>query len=223
MKKMSPFKVVVFASVTVIVAYFGYYAFIDIVYSYDTGFLHHVPCPYLFSDKGRDGIERKFPLYAYRSTDSIYNYIYDGTDSAHYYIEVWKIPALKDIKLSSVKFNENISLSGVRLYPSEILGEGLETEVKFGPFFKHNISVDVDDYSKIAGTFEGQNYKGLYGNIEKIAFENDAGQILATHTYDNKPMPTMLIVYKGRGSFYVIIVNSDDQFGADVLKIFSLE
>lgn len=76
MKRMSPFKRIVLIAAAVIVCYVGYYAYIDIVYSYNFGYSDHLPCPYLFSDTARAGIESGFFTHSYRSTDTIYTCIY---------------------------------------------------------------------------------------------------------------------------------------------------
>lgn len=130
---------------------------------------------------------------------------------------------MKSIDLDSIQFNRNVFLSNVHLYPAEKLGGGLYTEIKFGPFFRHSISVDVDDYSRIDTTFRGPNYRGFFGVIDKMAFENGQGQILAMTSNDDVPKPAMLVLYRAYGDFYMIIVHSDKPFNTDALRLFNLK
>lgn len=223
MRKMSLFKTVVLTAVVVIVGYVGYYVYIDIVYSYDTDLLHQVPCPYLFSDTGRAGIESEPIAGNYRGTDTIYTCIYKSHDQRQYFIRIWKIPALKHTDPATVKFNQDVSLSNVQLYPAERLYDNFRIIAKFGTFFRSRISVDLGEDSKLVRPFSGPNYKGFYGHVHELAFENGHGQILAMSINKDRVLPTLLVLYKGHEDFYIINIRSYKPFGFGMLKILNLK
>lgn len=223
MKRRSPFKTAVLIAVAVVIGYIGYYAYIDIVYSYGGKLLRHVPCPYLFSDKGRAGMESAPIACNYRKTDTIYYFIYKSHDGTHYYVQVWEIPALRNMSPTGVKFNKRVSLSNVQLYPAERLNSDFRIIVKFGTFFKHLSCVDLGDESKLISTFDGLNYRGFYGEVHSMAFENGHGQILAMNVNKDKVMPTLVVLYRGHGEFYIISIKSYKPFGVDMLKILNLK
>lgn len=218
MKKRT-FRIAVVSSVAIIIGYIGYYAYVDIAYSYSFKFLNHVPCAYLFSAQSIDGLDTTALTGCFRKTDQIYTYVYKG----QYYITVWKIKALRTVDPKAVKINKGVPLDNVHMYPRQALGEGIETDVKLGPFFKYNISVDVGESSDITNMIEGSTYRGFYGTISKMGFQNEEGEILAIQKYTDGAMPTLFLVYKRHGELYLIIVNCDKPFGLSLLDIFNLK
>ncbi len=197
-----------------------HYISIDRKYNYHAEFFKKMPCPWLFADSAKTGIESMFLSGWIRNNDQIYTYVYEHD----YYILAWNIPALRNVNLKNVVINHGVYLDHVEMR-GEILdaGTGLETKVRYGPFFKDKIVVDLDEYSKVFKTFETSYYRGFYGTASKIAFENGKGQILAMRDYTRRIMPTLFVMYKTKKSFYIILINSKKPFGVNMLKILNLK
>lgn len=214
------FKIGVLTAVVVIVGYVYLFFFSGSQYHYDIEFYHSFPCAYLFTPAGNRGID-PFPMICgrIRKTDQIYTCIY----KQDYYVMVWKIDGLRNADLNKIPINQNVYLDHVQLYPGQILDTGIEEEVKDGPFFRRRIEVDVDEYSKIEKSFHGPHYRGFYGTLNKIAFQNDHGQIMTMVNYTHRITPSLFVMYKGHGSFYIIIINSHKPFGLGMLKILNLK
>ena len=205
----------------VLVGIVAYYVARDRKYHYDVVFFFHsIPCSWIFADSTMRDIDTLLVTGTIRKTDQIYRYVYKHD----YYILIWKINALRNVELQKVPVDQGVYLDNVELR-GEILGagSGLETEVRYGPFFKDAIAVDLDEYSKISDTFQGPNYRGFYGTVGKIAFDNGKGQILAMENYSRRIMPTLFVMYKAHDGFFIIIINSKKPFGVGMLKILNLK
>lgn len=204
-----------------VVGVIGYYVVIDFVYSYHTQFFTYKACAWIFADSAKKGIDTLFAGSSLRNSDQIYTYVYNHD----YYVSIWEIKALRDVDLKKIIINQSVYLSHVELYPGETLdkGSGLETDVKFGPFFKDKIAIDLDEYSKIYKTFEKDNFKGFYGSVSRMAFENGDGQILAMKDYPLGMMQTLFVLYKANNSFYMITINSRKQIDESTINILNLK
>lgn len=204
-----------------IVSFILYQIFDYAKYHYDiVAFWHSIPNSELFTPSALTGIDTLVVSGRIRDSDQIYRYIYNHD----YYVMIWKIGSLKNVTLDSVAVNTNVYLDKVKLL-GEILDSGREgeTEVRFGRFFKGHIAIDLDEYSKVLSTFQGKDYRGFYGNVGKIAFEDGDGEIIAMENYTLRIMPTLFVMCKKQGSFYMIIINSKKPFGVDMLKILNLK
>lgn len=207
--------------VLAVVAFVTYYITIDRKYGYHFSmFLHSIPCSQLFTPSVLSDIDPFLVSGRMRKTDQIYTYVY----KRDYYVLIWRINALKNLDLAKVPIDTDVYLDNVELR-GEILDADspLQTEVRYGPFFKDSLVVDLDEYSKMSESFDGPSYRGFYGTVSKIAFENGKGQILAMENYTEQIMPTLFVMYKAHDGFYMIIINSKKPFGLGILKILNLK
>lgn len=157
--------------------------------------------------------------------------IYNGF---HYYkvhkmypISVWEFKDLSKVDLSKIVINQNVDLDNVKFLSEVILNYGgsMPVTVKHGFSFQKTISINLDSYSKIKETFEGHNYKGFYGTINKMSFNNEKGEPQIVFDYiDESFSPTVFLLYKGHKSFYVIIINAQQPFkDASIVNILNLK
>lgn len=198
-----------------------YYVKQDEEYGYHISFyLHSIPCSQMLATSTVDSLDTFLVSGRLRKTDQIYTYVYRHD----YYLMIWKIPALRGVDPAKVPIQKGVYLDNVELR-GEILdaGSGLETEVRYGPFFKDTIVVDLDEYSTISKMFEAPQYRGFYGTLSRIAFENGHGQILAMENYSPAMMHTLFVMYETHQSFYMIIINSRKPFGVGMLNMLNLE
>ncbi len=213
--------VAVVVVVLAVVAFVAYYVTIDRKYGYHFSmFPHSIPCSPLFAPSALNGIDPYLVSGRTRKTDQIYTYVYKHA----YYILIWRINALKNLDPAKVPIDTNVYLDNVELRGVILdAGDPRESEVRYGPFFKDSLVVDLDEYSKVSESFEGPSYRGFYGTVSKIAFENGKGQILAMENYTQQIMPTLFVMYKAHDGFYMIIINSKKPFGLGILKILNLK
>jgi hypothetical protein len=203
------------------VAFVAYYITIDRRYGYHFSmFRHSIPCSQLFTPLALSGVDPFLVSGRMRKTDQIYTYVYKRA----YYVLIWRIDALKNLDLAKVPIDTNVYLDNVELRGVILdAGDPRETEVRYGPFFKDSLVVDLDEYSKISKTFQTPNYRGFYGDVGKIAFENGKRQILAMENYTQRITPTLFLMYKAHDGFFMIIINSKKPFGLEMLKILNLK
>jgi hypothetical protein len=182
--------------------------------------------------------------FSYSKKRDVYNGFpyFDEQTGARYGIFVWEFKDMSNFDLNKISINQNVPLNSLKIWSGEILGDPKDTmpvNIKYGFEFKHNLNVNLNEYSKIAGTFSGKNYKGFYGTIDQMSFSDERGrhQIFfggnhATSLWENwspkehevSYTPTVFLLYKGHGSFYVIMINSKWSFkDASIIKILNLD
>ncbi len=213
-------KILLISIPIIILGYYGFWAAYVFHYSYRTKF-EYKPCFWIFTDSAQKDVDKFCAGGSVRKTDSIYTYIYKDK----YFIEVWGIKALSDIDLKRIQFRQGLHLADVKFFTFQTLDAGsfCETTVNLGPFFKDTFNVDLDAGSKINKVIENENYRGFYGTVKKMAFENEEGDFLAFVDYPARPWETLFLMYKSNDSFYIIIVNAKVHFDESIIDIFNLK
>ncbi|MNY41144.1 hypothetical protein D3C86_1759330 [compost metagenome] len=56
-----------------------------------------------------------------------------------------------------------------------------------------------------------------------MSLSNEKGEHLILSDFTKGPTPTVFLFYKGHQSFYVIIINSENPFDENIIKILNLE
>ncbi len=214
-------KIIVSIIITLMIGYFAYDIIYIMIYNYHLELSNYKVYLWLFSDSAKKDIDTLAVGGSIRRTDKIYSYIYKGK----YSIIIWEIKALNGVNLKKIIINQNIMLGNVKLKPGELLDKGsdMETQVKFGPFFKDTIVIDLDNNSKSIRTFEKTNYRGFYGSVSRMGFENGEGEILALEEFTRRFMPTLFLMYKTNNSFYMITIHSDEPFDENIINILNLK
>ncbi len=214
-------KLIVSIAIAIIIGYFGYDIIYVMIYVHHFDNSNYKACLWIFSDSVQKDIDTTAVCGSVRKTDKIYTYIYKH----HYFISIWEIKALHDVDINKIVIKKNIMLGHVKLKPGEILdvGSGIETQVKFGPFLKDTIVIDLDNNSKSIRTFEKANYRGFYGSVSRMAFENGEGEIIALEEYTREFIPTLFLMYKANNSFYTITIHSDKPFDENIINILNLK
>jgi hypothetical protein len=204
----------------IVICLITYFVVDYMVYGYKTEFLTYKACEWIFTDSAKHDIDTFLVGGSIRKTDKIYTYIY----KRHYYISIWEIYALRNVNLSEVKINQKVPLADIKLR-GEILNADswIQTHIRFGAFFKDKINIDLDEYSEIFRAFEKDNYRGFYGSVGKIAFENSEGKILALESCNSAVKPTVFFMYKANSSFYMITIHSEKSLDESIINIFNLQ
>lgn len=168
---------------------------------------------------------------SYVKKRDIHNIFHYFNNHDMYPITIWEFKDLGGIDLNKVIIKQNIDLNGIKFLSGETLdsNSSMPVTINYGFAFHNGLNINLDQYSKIDGTFAGPNYKGFYGTINKMSFSDEQGKQQIVFDYTLKPhkssfSPTIFLVYQGHQSFYVIIINSQKPFkDASIIKILNLK
>ena len=158
-----------------------------------------------------------------RKRDAYYTYIYDN----NYYISIWEFKDLGEADLKNILIKQNVVFDDIKFFSTEKFNEKLEyfpiITSKLGFRFKESkMDVNLDVDSKIYKKFDTINYKGFFGKINLMSFNNYKGKPLIYFQYLGYK-PTLFIMYKANQSFFVILVDSKIDFDENIIKIFNLK
>ncbi|WP_321516023.1 hypothetical protein [Marinifilum fragile] len=111
--------------------------------------------------------------------------------------------------MDSIFYNEKLTLDEVDIRSGEIFNPKAKNRVKikYGYSFNKRFNLHLDKRSEIHKRFEGANYKGFSADIYKMSFSNEYGEHQILFDYLEK-IPSVVVLYKARGSFFVIIIDS---------------
>ena len=188
---------------------------------------------WIFKDYARKDIDPPpipcSSFYSYKKMD-VYN-IFGYFNKRPALILLWEFKDLKDFDLDKIEIKQNVDLSDAEPWPA--FGFDPDTtrpvSIRYGFKFENRITINLDGDSRIDGTFSGKNYKGFYGNLHTMSFSNDYNRNEIVFNYIDKPnerVPSsvVLVLYKGHGSFYLILFNSSLPFkDASIINILNLE
>jgi hypothetical protein len=161
----------------------------------------------------------------------VYNFLHYYNKDEMYIVAIWEFKDLTNINLNNITTYQDTDLSNIKFISGEILNSdsSFPVTINYGFSFHNAMNINLDSYSKVAGTFEGPNYKGFYGKLHKMSFSDEKGKHQIVFDYTDKPYktsfsPTVFLVYKGHQSFYVIIINSEKPFkDASIINILNLQ
>lgn len=202
----------------IVVSLVVYYAYDTMEYSYDITWGKVQPVIWMFADSARYNMDTQFASAAVRKTDKLYEWGYDP--GRHYSVEVWAIKGLRSVDPDNVPINTDVFLNKVSLL-GETMDDGL-TQVKFGPFFNEKLEIDLDENSRIVQRIEGTDYKGFYGNVGRIAFENGDRQILCLKDYGSGDWHILFLMYKAHNDFYLIFIGAEKPFDMSIIHVLNL-
>lgn len=177
---------------------------------------------WILKDSARREIEPLF-CYSYVQKHDVYNgFHFKG----NYLLIVWEFKNLRNLSIEKVAINSNIYLGDVKFGKGEILNDGsyLPITIKSTYSFKNLMNIDVGTDSRIEKQIKGANYKGFYGKIKRMALRNASGGDHILFNYVQGPTPTVVLVYKGHHSFFLIVINHIYKpLNPDIIKILNLK
>jgi hypothetical protein len=208
----------------VIICYVGYAIAMFRIYSHRNGITNYKLLLEVFKEKEKCRIDSSILKFkgSVGKDDVIFNYIY----SKDYYILIWKFLNNRGQNLDNIKINEGIDLNNINFYYGEIINKNLyylpELNIKLGFSLKNTINININKNSAILRTFQYENYKGFYGIINEISFNDEKNKPQALLSYRSGHEPTILLFYTTPNNFYIIVINSKKQFDESILKILQL-
>lgn len=214
-------KIIVYGFISIVVCYFVYFMFKSAKYNYYIDMNNYKPYLWIIKDSVKKDIDTNIFVSFHREKDilTFYNYKHQ------YYISIWDFKNLNKVALRKISINRNVNLDTVKFNSSETLNAKSNPEytIRFGPFFKNSINVNIDNLSKIEKTFETSNYKGFYGTINKMSLSDEDGKHQVIIEYNHSKTPFELLFYKGHNGFYLITIDSEKPFDESIIKIFNLK
>ena len=182
---------------------------------------NYKPYLWILKDSIKCNIDTSVFVGCIRERDILYNYIYKHD----YRICVWEFKDLEISDLKKMQINSNVNLDNKKIFSGEILNRrhSPEITVRYGPYFKHLININLDKFSKVEKSFESANYKGFFGTVNKMAFSDETGNNLVLFDYAKGQETNLLLLYKGNNSFYIIIVHSVIPFDEKIINILNLK
>lgn len=176
------------------------------------------------NDSFKKKIDPFFTIGHERESDSFYEYINYKKDLI---IIVWEFYELKSIDIKNVPITTNNNFDNYEFNPGQIFHEKVQLyptlTVNYKLNFNKSLSVNLNESSVIKKSIESTNYRGFFGNINKMSFSNSEGKNLILFDYKGISQPTLFILYKKNNSLYVILINSDNPIDEGVINLLNLE
>ena len=171
---------------------------------------------FLFKDSEIKNLDKLFCMSFVNERDVYTNFNYKHL----YFISVWEFKDLKSIDLNSISVNINKNLDNIKFDDTRGYGKDILFEKNID--FKGKMKVDLDEKSIVEKEINGLNYKGFYGLVDRMVFGNGEKDLVLFHS-TKKKIPTILVLYKNKNSFYVIKIESDSAIDTSILEIFNLK
>lgn len=203
----------------------GFYFFGILKSTHKTEFKNFNRYLWLFQDSLHKDINKYFYVGRIGERDIMYDYIYRNENS-NYYITIWELKDLINNDLNEILINQNANLEIVKFEWGEIFNENSvlpKITMKMHLSFRNWMSVNLNENSKITNFINSENYKGFYGTIDKMSFNNDKGEVLVLFEYKKEPLQSLVIFYKCNYGFYAILINSSETIDENILNILALK
>lgn len=208
--------------IAIVIVYFGYTIFIAMIYKHRTEFNNYQRYLWVFNDSVKKDIDTLACVGNVRESDTYYTYKLKDI-----YVAIWEFKDLNLIDLNKTSINQNINLDKLKFDSGEELNKNLQPlpsiTVRFKLPFNDFLNINLNDDSKITENIESNNYKGFYGDINKMSFSDKKGEHLILFDYGFSQQLTLFLLYKGHKSFYVIMINSEKPFDESIINILNLK
>ncbi|NOU60147.1 hypothetical protein [Marinifilum caeruleilacunae] len=195
-------KIIVSGAIAIVMSYVVFFTYEIVVYAHSSSWEKWKEYTWLIKDAEKY-VEIGHSNIRKRSVRSIIRYKKD------YRITIWEFKDLGEIDLDNIFYNEKLTLDEVNIRSGEVFNPKGKSrvKVKYGYSFNKRFKLHIDKRSEIHKRFEGTNYKGFSADIYKMSFSNRCGEHQILFDYQEK-IPSVVVLYKARGSFYVIIIDS---------------
>lgn len=188
---------------------------------YNVSFDNYKEKMWLFKPMTKKDVDTIYYVKDYRKSDSYSKYnLGEATIGIH------EIYDLESIKLSSVKFHEYANLSNIDFYPAHILNEKVNViptiRTYWNQSFDSVLNVSFNGKTQIDSIAGGENYICYHAHIDKMLFSNDDNKEMMFFDFSEKSPNTLLLFLRKGNRFFIIMVNSSEDFGMEMLNVFDL-
>ncbi len=192
-----------------------------IITGYSVNFDNYKDNLWLFKPEIQKEIDTIYYVEDYRESDS-----YSTYNLGNATIGIHEIYDLESIKLSSIKFNEYANLNNINFYPAQILNKKVNIVPTIRTYWNQSfdsvLNVNFNVKTQIDSIVRGENYICYHAHIDKMLFSNGDDKEMMFFDFSNKSKNTLLIFLRKRNRFFIIMVNSSEDFGMEMLDIFDL-
>jgi hypothetical protein len=210
--------------ILVLIGLFLTYIFSLIVFSVKTGysidFGNSDEYKFLFKEKYRASIDT-ISVKDYRKSD-----YYSKFRLGNYYFGIHEIYDLEDIKLSSIRFYKYVNLSDIDFYPAQILNDNFRIRPTIKTYWRQSfdsvLNVSFNGRTRIDSIVREENYICYHAQIDKMMFSNDDNKERMLFDFTEKNKNTLLLFLWKGNRFFIIMVNSSEDFGMEVLDILDI-
>lgn len=151
-------------------------------------------------------------------------YLPEDTSYNNYYIDIWEFKNLVNYKLEDATINTSSAINRTEFDFGETLDPKGYCPISIKYFYKiDGININLSEDSKVIKEIQGKRYKGFYGLIVKMSICNNNGEPQVYFSFKKAPRPTILLLYKGYPSFYLIKINSSKRIDESIIKILNLD
>jgi hypothetical protein len=185
---------------------------------------------WLFEESIIKNIDSVFFVRCIRKSDNLYMYNLRNVktnDTIHqdYQVLIWEIKPLQELDLHESRFNENVNLSECIVFPGEVLNSKStpQIKVKFKLNFNNTLNIDLNENSKIKKNIESTDYKGFYGEINKLSLSNNEGENIIVIDNGIENIYSLFLLYKHHGRFFLIDLTSDKEFSETRIDLLNLK
>jgi len=218
---MKKIKILLLVVASLVGCYVGYNIFIVVKYNHHTNMVDYESCMWIFNDSIKDDVDKTRFVASIKERDLLYQYRL----KSGYRVGIWEFKDLNGIALDEIQINNNVDLSHVNIIPSEVLNykTSLEINTELGFKFSHDISLNLDNYSKIIFPIKTPKYMGFYGIVNKLSLSDEKGKNLIIFDYHRGPQPMLFLFYKTTKGFYVIYIDSLNMpFNESIINLLNL-
>jgi len=213
-------KRVMLALVMLFVAYMIIPFVFTVVTGYSVDFGSSDEYKFLFKEKYRNSFDA-ISVKDYRKSD-----YYASCRLKNYYFGVHEIHDLEDIKLSSIKFNEYANLNNINFSPAQILNIKVNIVPTIRTYWRQSfdsvLNVSFNGRTQIDSIARGENFICYHAHIDKMLFSNGEYKDMMFFDFSEKSKNTLLLFLRKGNRFFIIMVNSSEDFGMEALDIFDL-
>lgn len=209
-----------------IFSYFGYFLFITIKYQHHNSHSSFERYLWILNDSIKKDVDSVFYVGLERESDNLYEYIIDSPKGKHF-ITICHLKNIDTIDFDAISFNQDISLDNLKMYPAEKYNlESVvrpEITIKSKLPFNNCLRVNLNHSSRIVKTLNSKNFKGFFGDINKMSIANYSGKNLILFDYGSRRQQTLFLFYKEYGGVFFILINSEKPINESIINILSFK
>ncbi len=171
---------------------------------------------YLFLFKDSAASKLDYPTsYSCVSQQDIYNsYLYNDDK---YCVMIWEFNDLRNYSLEDVFLNTHSIIRKSEFSWEETLDSKSFLPISIKYLYKiDGMILNLGENTKIIKELQGKNYKGFYGLVDKMSICDKRGEPQIYFNFTKNQTPTVLLLYKGHNSFYLIMVNPNNELYKDI-------
>lgn len=174
---------------------------------------------WLFNSEVKNELDTFLFVKDYRKSDAYIKYNLGKAT-----IGIHEIYDLESFDLSAIHSHYNVDLNDIELYPAQVLNKNVNViptiTAKWKPSFDNTLNITFCKQTKIDTIFSADNYICFHARIHKLLISNNKNEELFYYDFSNKSKNTLLVFFWEGKNLYIIMVNSSEDFGLEMINIF---